>query len=109
MFSPKPFLHQIMLQLRAGSRILLPIMFIAMLFTSIMTTSSFAAGRPPTATPVNPTPTLTPAVGCTSTANCLAQMTLDEKIGQMTQVNKNALTASSDITTYYLGSLQRRR
>ena len=33
-------------------------------------------------------------------------MTLDEKIGQMTQANKNALTATSDIATYYLGSLQ---
>jgi beta-glucosidase len=32
-------------------------------------------------------------------------MTLDEKIGQMTQVNKNALTTASDITTYYIGSL----
>jgi beta-glucosidase len=32
-------------------------------------------------------------------------MTLDEKIGQMTQANKNALTTPSDITTYYLGSL----
>jgi len=32
-------------------------------------------------------------------------MTLDEKIGQMTQVEKNALTAPSDIATYTLGSL----
>jgi len=32
-------------------------------------------------------------------------MTLDEKIGQMTQANKNALTTPSDITTYTLGSL----
>jgi len=32
-------------------------------------------------------------------------MTLDEKIGQMTQANKNALTTPSDIRTYYLGSL----
>jgi len=32
-------------------------------------------------------------------------MTLDEKIGQMTQASKNALTTPSDITTYYLGSL----
>jgi beta-glucosidase len=33
-------------------------------------------------------------------------MTLDEKIGQMTQVNKGALAASpSDITTYFLGSV----
>jgi beta-glucosidase len=32
-------------------------------------------------------------------------MTLDEKIGQMTQANKNALTTPSDIATYSLGSL----
>jgi beta-glucosidase len=46
-----------------------------------------------------------PGGGCTSTADCLSKMTLDEKIGQMTQASKNALTTPSDITTYYLGSL----
>ena len=51
MFSSKPFIHQIMLKFRAGSKILLSVIFIAMLFMSITTTSSFAAGRPPTATP----------------------------------------------------------
>ena len=46
------------------------------------------------------------AVGaCTSPADCLSQMTLDEKIGQMTQANKNALTTPADIGTYFLGSL----
>ena len=35
----------------------------------------------------------------------LKRMTLDEKIGQMTHANKNALTTPSDITTYALGSL----
>lgn len=46
------------------------------------------------------------AVGaCTSPADCVSKMTLDEKIGQMTQVNKNALITPSDITTYFLGSL----
>src|SRR5688572_19782593 len=42
---------------------------------------------------------------CTSPADCLSKMTLDEKIGQMTQANKNALTTPSDISTYFLGSL----
>jgi beta-glucosidase len=42
---------------------------------------------------------------CTSPADCLSKMTLDEKIGQMTQANKNALTTPSDIGTYFLGSL----
>lgn len=46
------------------------------------------------------------AVGaCTSPADCLSKMTLDEKIGQMTQASKGALTTPSDITTYFLGSL----
>jgi len=35
----------------------------------------------------------------------LSQMTLDEKIGQMTQAERGALQNTSDITTYYLGSL----
>ena len=35
----------------------------------------------------------------------LSQMTLDEKIGQMTQAERNALTNLSDIKTYFLGSL----
>jgi beta-glucosidase len=42
---------------------------------------------------------------CTSPADCLSKMTLDEKIGQMTQANKNALTTPNDIGTYFLGSL----
>ncbi len=50
------------------------------------------------------------AIGaCTSPADCLSKMTLDEKIGQMTQASKAALTLSgnstSDIATYFLGSL----
>lgn len=35
----------------------------------------------------------------------LALMTLDEKIGQMTQAERNALSSLTDITTYSLGSL----
>jgi beta-glucosidase len=45
------------------------------------------------------------AAACTSPANCLSMMTLAEKIGQMTQANKNALTATSDIATFALGSI----
>ena len=86
--------------LRAGLKIAVPTIVIVMLLMSMMTTSSFAA-RPPT-----PTPSPIPVGGaCTSTADCLSKMTLDEKIGQMTQANKNALTTPSDITTYALGSL----
>ncbi|MBN1313421.1 MAG: glycoside hydrolase family 3 C-terminal domain-containing protein [Anaerolineae bacterium] len=46
------------------------------------------------------------AIGaCSSPEDCLSKMTLDEKIGQMTQANHSALDSPSDITTYYLGSL----
>lgn len=45
------------------------------------------------------------AAGCISTADCVSKMTLDEKIGQMTQVAHNYLTTPADITTYALGSL----
>ncbi|HKG54240.1 MAG TPA: hypothetical protein VKB04_08250, partial [Anaerolineales bacterium] len=85
--------------MRAGLKIGVPTIVIAMLLMT-MTTNSFAA-RPPTPTP-SPIP---PGNACTSTADCLSKMTLDEKIGQMTQANKNALTTPSDITTYALGSL----
>lgn len=39
------------------------------------------------------------------TADLLCRMTLDEKIGQMTQIEKNSLTSDNDISTYLLGSL----
>jgi beta-glucosidase len=35
----------------------------------------------------------------------LSQMTLDEKIGQMLQVDSSALTNKSDVATYFLGSV----
>ena len=41
----------------------------------------------------------------TRVADLLSRMTLDEKIGQMTQVERSSLTAQSDIVTYNLGSL----
>ncbi|MGH3735165.1 MAG: glycoside hydrolase family 3 protein [Micromonosporaceae bacterium] len=51
----------------------------------------------------------TPAVaaaGCTSTADCLSKLTLEEKAGQMTQVAHNYLMRNkSDITRYGIGSL----
>jgi len=100
MFSSKNPRQEIMSQFRVVAKILMPVVVSAVLLTS-MTGNSFAAPPPPR----TPTPTPMPGGSCTSPANCLAQMTLDEKIGQMTQANKNALTTPSDITTYYLGSL----
>src|SRR3989440_7299615 len=47
--------------------------------------------------------------GCISPSDCLSKMTLPEKEGQMTQVEKNAFTKSgnsiTDITTYFIGSV----
>src|SRR5690242_919690 len=49
------------------------------------------------------------AAGCLSPSDCVAKMTLPEKEGQMTQVEKNAFTQAgnslTDITTYYIGSV----
>ena len=104
MSSAKSASYQIRSLARAGIKIFVLVSIAGMMLAS-MTMSSSAAGRPPTATPVNPTPLPTFSPGCTSTADCLSKMTLDEKIGQMTQVEKNALTTPSDIGTYFLGSL----
>ena len=38
-------------------------------------------------------------------ADLLGRMTLDEKIGQMTQVDRQFLKPEADIETYFLGSL----
>jgi beta-glucosidase len=47
--------------------------------------------------------------GCSSPSDCVAKMTLPEKEGQMTQVEKNAFTQAgnsiTDITTYFIGSV----
>ena len=45
------------------------------------------------------------AAACTSTVDCLSQMTLAEKAGQMTQVANTFITNSQDIATYALGSV----
>jgi beta-glucosidase len=51
-----------------------------------------------------PAPDARPAVGARVSA-LLARMTLDEKIGQMTQIDRLFLTSESDIATYGLGSV----
>jgi beta-glucosidase len=53
-----------------------------------------------------PTPPAAHATaGCTSTADCLAKMTLAEKAGQMTQAANSFITNKQDIATYGLGSV----
>src|SRR5258707_3098569 len=55
------------------------------------------------------TPLAALSYGCTSPSDCVSKMTLPEKEGQMTQVEKNAFTqagnAITDITTYFIGSV----
>jgi beta-glucosidase len=41
----------------------------------------------------------------TRVADLLSRMSLDDKVGQMTQASRNALTNSQDIATYRLGSI----
>src|SRR5258708_2840075 len=59
------------------------------------------------ARPAQPFATL--SYGCISPSDCVSKMTLPEKEGQMTQVEKNAFTRSgnsiTDITTYFIGSV----
>src|SRR5256886_14413017 len=47
--------------------------------------------------------------GCISPSDCVSKLTLPEKEGQMTQVEKNAFTQAgnsiTDITTYFIGSV----
>ncbi len=45
------------------------------------------------------------AAACTSTADCLSKLTLNEKAGQMTQVANSYMGTKSDIATYSIGSL----
>ena len=58
---------------------------------------------PAPAAVAEPVPVAAPR--CSSVEDCLAQMTLEEKIGQMTQVNHRALFNDSDIAEFALGSL----
>jgi beta-glucosidase len=59
---------------------------------------------PPAAAPPAPEPTGPPSVA-TRVADLLARMTLDEKLGQMTMVDRGFLASESDITTYALGAV----
>jgi beta-glucosidase len=51
-----------------------------------------------------PSPTSRAAGACTSPSDCLSKMSLDEKVGQMTQVEHGSIDCAN-ITSYYIGSL----
>jgi beta-glucosidase len=63
-----------------------------------------ATPAPPTATPV-PLYKDAKAPVADRVADLLAQMTLEEKVGQMTQIDRGFLVSKDDIAKYYLGSL----
>jgi beta-glucosidase len=90
-------------------RAALPLALIAVLVPSALLASSVPTASPARAHRVAPPGLATPSYGCTSPSDCLSKMTLPEKEGQMTQVEKNAFTQSgnsiTDITTYFIGSV----
>ncbi len=82
----------------------------------LLTASLALSACTPTAIPSTPTPMDTPtsppplyedpsASIPARVADLMGRMTLDEKIGQMTQADRAYLTVDSDITKYFLGSL----
>jgi beta-glucosidase len=90
-------------------RFALPLALMAMLVPSALLVSIVPATSTAHARMGSPQALATPAYGCTSPSDCLSKMTLPEKEGQMTQVEKNAFTQSgnsiTDITTYFIGSV----
>src|ERR671924_938555 len=87
-----------------------PILF---LFSFLLTacTAPAPATKAPTESPIAATEALGPVIYTDPSQpmekrieDLLARMTLDEKIGQMTQVEKNSIKPG-DITKYYIGSI----
>src|ERR1700730_14372494 len=77
------------------------IFFVLMLVSLLVFSLGLAGNTPTTSLAQSP---------CTSTANCLSQMTLAEKIGQMVQVENDTFAPcganpTSDIAAYSIGSL----
>ena len=73
-----------------------------------VTTDPSSSAAPEGDTASSPIPTEGPIVGspkCNSVEDCLSKMTLDEKIGQMTQVSHLALESPDDVSDFALGSL----
>lgn len=79
----------------------------------LMLAAALAAGCAGTPTPAQPSPVAvaatdvaaaTPLAAGAGVETLLAEMTLAEKIGQMTQVEKNSI-APADVTRYFIGSV----
>lgn len=75
----------------------------------VLTLASCQSPSTETATPDAPATAVAPTLSLTGfdpqVDELLAQMTLAEKVGQMTQANISALIDEADIETYFLGSL----
>src|SRR5256884_2158622 len=79
----------------------LPLIVLVMIVQSVLPAYAANARTAP--------PSATLSSGCISPSDCVSKMTLPEKEGQMTQVEKNAFTMAgnsiTDITTYFIGSV----
>jgi beta-glucosidase len=87
---------------------LIPLVCLGFLFVSlyyVVTTDTF--DPKPKSMDLSQTPLYTDATQPIDArvADLLSYMTLEEKIGQMTLIEKNSLEAQGDIATYYLGAL----
>jgi len=88
----------------------LPIIAILVILQSLSPASAVNARTAPLSVNTRTAP-LSAALsyGCISPSDCVSKMTLPEKEGQMTQVEKNAFTMAgnsiTDIKTYFIGSV----
>jgi len=107
----------------AGARAVVELVVVLSLLLAACTTPTDQVTHEPGETPVDASPEATEPTTAPSAepdsplyldpsapvddrvADLLARMTLDEKIGQMTQAEKDALSSRYDVGTYFLGSL----
>jgi beta-glucosidase len=88
--------------IRRGAPCLVPVLVIA---GAVAALTGGCAGLPPAATPSAGAPPARAGAPAPDLEALLARMTVDEKIGQMTQVDRNALGSPRDITDFFLGSI----
>src|SRR5437868_1344763 len=103
MLTSKHFFQKFLVIRRTGlfASAALPIIVILVILQSVLPAYAANARTAP--------PSATLSSGCISPSDCVSKMTLPEKEGQMTQVEKNAFTMAgnsiTDITTYFIGSV----
>src|SRR2546430_8380785 len=103
MLTSKHFFQKFLVIRRTGlfASAALPIIVILVILQSVLPAYAANARTAP--------PSATLSSGCISPSDCVSKMTLPEKEGQMTQVEKNAFTMAgnsiTDIMTYFIGSV----